>query len=104
MSRADRVACAGLTADEAVSAKELAVIQFQKFLHENFAGPKQVARAFYVEERTAENWWSARNRASAEVIMMAFGIAPTSAMAHLRLVIDNPQPVETPRATVRAVA
>ncbi len=49
MSRADRVACAGLTADEAVSAKELAVIQFQKFLQEDFAGRKQVARVSYVE-------------------------------------------------------
>lgn len=98
---ADRV---NVPSGAALSAKELAVVGFQKFLHENFASPKQVARAFYVEERTAENWWAARNRASAEIIMLAHGMAPASAKRHLTLVIENAQPVELPAPAIRSFA
>lgn len=97
----DRVSTSRITDDAPKSAKELAVIAFRNFLHENFAGPKQVARAFYVELRTAENWWTGRNRASAEIIMLAYGMSPASAARHLTLVVDNPQTIESPSPDVR---
>jgi hypothetical protein len=77
---------------------------FRNFLHENYRDPYQVARAFYVEARTAQYWWSGRHVPNGLIVAMAFGMHPASAARHLRLVVDNPQPVERPRPAVRPAA
>jgi hypothetical protein len=81
--------------------REIVAEGFRSFLHENFSGPYQVARAFYVEDRTAEYWWQGKHVPNGVMVCLAFGMHPDSAARHLRLVVDNPQSVERPALTVR---
>ena len=58
-------------------------VRFQNFLRENFANPTQVAAAFGVRERTAENWWNGINCPSGAKVARAFERHPESAAKHL---------------------
>lgn len=57
--------------------------RFSEFLQENFANPTQVAAAFGVRERTAENWWIGLNAPSGAKVARAFQMHAESARRHL---------------------
>ena len=86
-----------------LTAREFVGRAFRKFLHENFAGPAQVARAYTVDQRTAEYWWRGAHVPNGVVVCLSFGMFPDSAARHLRLVVDNPAP-EGPQPLRLAVA
>jgi hypothetical protein len=65
--------------------REIVAEGFRSFLHENFSGPYHVARAFYVEDRTAEYWWQGKHAPNGVMVCLAFGMYPESAARHLRL-------------------
>ncbi len=53
--------------------------RFGYFLRRNFANPTQVAAAFGVRERTAENWWNGLNSPSGWQVAKVFLTWPTEA-------------------------
>lgn len=59
--------------------------RFARFLQAHFHNPTQVAAAFNVRERTAENWWSGLNAPTGAKVAMAFTFWPREAKAHLTL-------------------
>lgn len=77
---------------------------FRQFLSENFRSAGQVARCFFVDERTARNWLAGTHPPRGHIVMMAFGMYPDSAARHLRLAVDNPEPIDRPQPQVSRVA
>lgn len=57
--------------------------RFARFLRENFTNPTQVAAAFGVRERTAENWWTGLNCPGGAKVALAFALWPKQAGRHL---------------------
>lgn len=53
--------------------------RFARLLRANFANPTQVAAAFGVRERTAENWWNGQNSPSGWQVAKVFLCWPEQA-------------------------
>jgi hypothetical protein len=86
----------------ALHPREFVAQQFAAFLRENYRSEYQVARAFYVDERTAGYWMAGRHCPNGVVICLAFGLHPQSAARHLQLVVSNPQPLDRPALRISA--
>ncbi len=72
-----------ITRSSEMSFEKFFAARFAAFLEENYASPAQIAAAFRVRERTAENWLNGLNAPSGAKVARAWTLHPAAARRHL---------------------